>query len=86
MDEFFEVDFWEMIMRTTFAFIVLSSLRGFMGKKQISQLTFFHYVTGITIGSIAADIAGVSETPFLDGLIAMIWWAVIDVAHELYCI
>ena len=35
-----------------------------MGKKQISQLTFFHYVTGITIGSIAADIAGQEETPF----------------------
>ena len=45
-----------------------------MGKKQISQLTFFHYVTGITIGSIAGEIAGVSKTPLLDGLIAMIWW------------
>ena len=75
MDEFFEVDFWEMIMRTTFAFIVLLILARFMGKKQISQLTFFHYVTGITIGSIAADIAGETRTPFLNGIISMIWWA-----------
>ncbi|KAA0966938.1 DUF421 domain-containing protein [Sporosarcina sp. ANT_H38] len=68
-----------MIMRTTFAFLVLLILARFMGKKQISQLTFFHYVTGITIGSIAADIAGESRTPFLNGIIAMIWWAVLTV-------
>lgn len=79
MDEFFEVDFWEMIMRTTFAFIVLLILARFMGKKQVSQLTFFHYVTGITIGSIAADIAGETRTPFLNGIISMIWWAVLTV-------
>ena len=75
MDDFFEVDFWEMIMRVTVTFIVLLILARFMGKKQISQLTFFHYVTGITIGSIAGEIAGVSKTPLLDGLVAMIWWA-----------
>jgi uncharacterized membrane protein YcaP (DUF421 family) len=77
LDEFLKVDFWEMILRTTFAFIVLLILARFMGKKQISQLTFFHYVTGITIGSIAADIAGESRTPFLNGIISMIWWAVL---------
>ncbi len=77
--DFFKVDFWEMILRTTIAFLVLLVLARFMGKKQISQLTFFHYVTGITIGSIAADIAGESETPFTDGLVAMVWWAVLTI-------
>jgi uncharacterized membrane protein YcaP (DUF421 family) len=75
LDDFFEVDFWEMILRATVTFFVLLILARFMGKKQISQLTFFHYVTGITIGSIAGEIAGVSKTPLLDGLIAMVWWA-----------
>lgn len=79
-DDFFKLDFWEMLLRTTLAFVVLLILARFMGKKQISQLTFFHYVTGITIGSIAADIAGESETPFMDGLVAMIWWAVLTIA------
>ena len=77
MEEFLKIDFWEMIMRTTFAFLVLLILARFMGKKQISQLTFFHYVTGITIGSIAADIAGESRTPFINGIISMIWWAIL---------
>jgi len=75
MDELSKINFWETLLRTTLAFIVLLILARLMGKKQISQLTFFHYVTGITIGSIAAEIAGQHETPFIDGLIAMIWWA-----------
>ena len=77
MDDFFKVDFLEMIFRVTVTFFVLLVLARFMGKKQISQLTFFHYVTGITIGSIAGEIAGVSKTPLLDGLVAMSWWALL---------
>ncbi|MEK5037706.1 DUF421 domain-containing protein [Sporosarcina sp. FSL K6-3457] len=77
MDELSKIHFWETLLRTTLAFIVLLIMARVMGKKQISQLTFFHYVTGITIGSIAAEIAGQNETPFVDGVIAMIWWALL---------
>ena len=75
MDELSKIHFGETLLRTTLAFIVLLIMARLMGKEQVSQLTFFHYVTGITIGSIAAEIAGQNETPFVDGLIAMIWWA-----------
>lgn len=74
METFFEMNFWEMILRSTLSFIVLLVLARLLGKKQLSQLTFFHYITGITVGSIAAEIASQHETPFLDGLIAIIWW------------
>lgn len=79
MDEFWDLSFWEMTLRTVISFAVLLVLARFMGKKQISQLTFFHYVTGITIGSIAANLAGESETPFLNGLYGMILWAVLTI-------
>ncbi|AVD54542.1 hypothetical protein BEH_24575 (plasmid) [Priestia filamentosa] len=75
INEFFKVDFWEMILRTTLSFIVLLILARLLGKKQMSQLTFFNYITGITIGSIAADIAGETKTPFFNGLISLIWWS-----------
>ena len=75
MKEFFEMNFWEMILRTTISFAVLLFLARLLGKKQLSQLTFFHYITGITIGSIAAEIASQKETPFIDGLISLIWWS-----------
>lgn len=41
-----------------------------MGHKQMSQLDFFDYITGITIGSIAAELATELEQP-LQPLIAM---------------
>lgn len=77
MNNFFEMNFWEMILRTTLSFIVLLILARLLGKKQLSQLTFFHYITGITVGSIAADIASQIETPFLDGLTSLIWWTIL---------
>nr|WP_244888174.1 DUF421 domain-containing protein [[Bacillus] enclensis] len=70
-----DVDFLEMISRSTASFLVLLLLARLLGRKQLSQLTFFNYITGISIGSIAADIAGESGTPFLNGLTSLIWWS-----------
>ena len=72
-----ELNLWEMLVRSTFAFFAILLLARIIGKKQLSQLTFFHYVTGITFGSIAAEISAQVETPFLDGLVALIWWTVL---------
>lgn len=77
MNDFFEVNFWEMILRATLSFFALLILARILGKKQLGQLTFFHYTTGITFGSIASEIAAQAETPFTDGLIALIWWSVL---------
>lgn len=74
-----EFNFFEMIIRTTGAFFAILFLARIIGKKQISQLTFFHYVTGITFGSIAAEISAQVETPFWDGLVALVWWTVLTI-------
>ena len=42
-----------------------------MGKKQISELNFFDYVVGITIGSIAADISLDIEKNMIAGIAAL---------------
>ena len=44
-----------VFIRGIIAFITLLILTRFLGKEQIAQLTFFDYVNGITIGSIAAS-------------------------------
>lgn len=72
-----DINALEMIMRTTLTFAVLLVLTRFLGKEQLSQLTMFNYITGITIGSIAADLAGQQETPFIDGMISLIMWTVL---------
>lgn len=46
-----------VIVRSIIAFFTLFLFSRLLGKQQISQLTFFEYVLGITIGSIAATLS-----------------------------
>ncbi|HPU67835.1 MAG TPA: hypothetical protein PLK57_07260 [Clostridiales bacterium] len=48
------MDILQVILTSVFSFIALFILTKLMGHKQVSQLDFFDYITGITIGSIAA--------------------------------
>lgn len=59
---------YEAIWHTFIGFVYLLFLTRLMGRKQIAQLTFFDYVTGISIGSIAAVVA-VDQTLELDVLL-----------------
>lgn len=47
--------FLQIILETIITFLVLLFYTRLLGKKQMSHLTFFNYITGITIGSIAAN-------------------------------
>ena len=47
------------------SFGALFVIAKFIGHKQISQLDFFDYITGITIGSIAAEMATELEQPWV---------------------
>lgn len=46
-----------VIVRSLIAFFTLIIFTRFLGKQQVSQLTFFEYVLGITIGSIAGTLS-----------------------------
>ena len=56
--------------------VVLFLLTKLMGNKQVSQLNIFDYIIGISIGSIAAEMATELENP-LQPLCAMVIYAVI---------
>ncbi len=71
MQEIF-IECFEIIIRTVIAFVVLFLLARLMGVRSISQLTFYDYIVGITIGSIAATMALDAEVPIYDTLLAMI--------------
>lgn len=59
--------------------IVLFLLTKLMGNKEVSQLSMFDYIIGITIGSIAAEMATALESDFTQPLVAMIVYAFITV-------
>ncbi|WP_100331188.1 DUF421 domain-containing protein [Bacillus xiapuensis] len=67
----------DVTLRSLSFLIVLFIITKLIGKRQISQLSFFEYITGITIGSIAAEVSLVRERSVLDGLVAIVIWGLI---------
>jgi len=64
----------QVVVQTVITFFALLTLTRFLGKKQLSHLTFFNYVTGITIGSIAANMVILKTIVFIKFLISLIVW------------
>ncbi len=62
--------YWVLI-DSAVAFVYLFVISKLLGKKQIAQLEFIDYAVGISLGSIAAEMATNTETPFYYFLIAM---------------
>lgn len=56
-------DIGSTALTTLLSIAVIFLLTKLMGAKQVSQMTMFDYVTGITIGSIAAELATEMEAP-----------------------
>lgn len=66
---------FEITWRTLLAVLILFFLTKLLGKRQVSQLSLFEYITGITIGSIAAYVTVDSEAEWLLGLLSLTVWA-----------
>jgi len=66
-------------MRALGSFFFLFVLTRLMGKEQIAQLTFFDYIVGITIGSIAATLTTTPQDPFLPGLLGLVIWGLLPI-------
>lgn len=61
----------KVLLTSLLSVVSLFLIAKIMGHKQMSQLDFFDYITGITIGSIAAELATELEEP-LKPLLAML--------------
>ena len=76
------MDFINVILTSILSALSLFIIAKILGHKQMSQLDFFDYITGITIGSIAAELATELEEPWKP-LIAMIVYGGITLALTL---
>lgn len=66
----------KVALTSVFSAVTLFIIAKIIGHKQMSQLDFFDYITGITIGSIAAELATEIEEP-LKPFVAMIVYGAI---------
>lgn len=69
-----------IFLRAFISFVLLLLLAKLMGAKQISQMTFFDYIVGISIGSIAAVLAIDDQIPAVYPIAAMVIYALLDLA------
>ncbi|MBR5157766.1 MAG: DUF421 domain-containing protein, partial [Clostridia bacterium] len=70
------MEFIKVILTSLLSVVSLFVIAKIMGHKQMAQLDFFDYITGITIGSIAAELATELEAPWKP-LIAMIIYGLV---------
>ena len=63
--------------------IFLFILTKLMENKEMSQLSMFDYIIGITIGSIATETSTALENDFMQPLVAMAVYAVVSIIISL---
>lgn len=68
-----------VFIRSMVSFLVLFIFTRFIGKQQLSQLTVFEYLVGITIGSIASAMSIELEIQSINGVVGIIVWGIIPV-------
>lgn len=73
----------KVLLMSLFSATVLFLIAKVIGHKQVAQLEFFDYITGITIGSIAAELATTLEKPWWKPLISMLVFGFVTVALSL---
>ena len=75
-----------VILRTILILAILFLLFKIMGKKQVSQMSMFDYITGITIGSIVADISLDIEKNLLSGIISLLIYCLTELLISYLCL
>ncbi|OCT15681.1 hypothetical protein A8709_16625 [Paenibacillus pectinilyticus] len=72
-----------IVIRALGTLVFLFVLTRILGKKQISQLTFFEYVIGITLGDLAGNISTEVESNYWHGVIAILVWCLVPLLLEI---
>ena len=71
-----------VIVRAIISFFSLLIFARILGKEQISQLTFFDYILGITIGSIASELTVDLSSRAWPHWVGLLTWAALAYLME----
>lgn len=82
-EEEIKVPEWlHVVLRTIMAVIALFILTRILGKRQVSQLSTFEYITGISIGNLAAYLSLDTDAHWALGFVAMAAWVGMSLGIE----
>ena len=69
------MDIFKLLLTALLSVAALFVITKIMGHKQVAQLDFFDYVSGITIGSIGAELATELDVPWKPLVALLVWGA-----------
>lgn len=76
-------DIFGTIIRSILLIIGLFVITKLLGKKQLSSLSFFEYIVGITVGDIAGTLSMDPDLSLRDGIASLIVWSFVPFAISL---
>lgn len=77
------MEYVQVVCSAALSVLALLILTRLLGHRQMSQLSMFDYINGITIGSIAAEAATLQEDSLIKPLLAMTVYAVLTLLLSL---
>ena len=75
--DLFKNDAFEVVIRCIIAMTTLFFMTKLLGKKQVSELSLFDYVVGISIGNFASEMAINLEAKFFDAMLAIVVFGIL---------
>lgn len=66
------IELFDIFIRAMLSLVTLFLVTKMLGKKQVSQLSLFDYVIGISIGNFAAEMTINLESHYLNGIMAVV--------------
>lgn len=73
-------DIFRTIIRSILLILGLFIITKLLGKKQLSSLSFFEYIVGITVGDIAGTLAMDPDLSLRDGITSLVVWSFVPLA------
>lgn len=71
------LDALQIIPRSLISLLLLFLVTKCIGKKQVSELSLFDYVIGISIGNFAAEMTINMDAPYIHGIIAVVTFGLV---------
>lgn len=67
----------DVIIRSLLSLVTLFLVTKMLGKKQVSQLSLFDYVIGISIGNFAAEMTINTDSQYLNGIVSVVMFGIV---------
>ena len=78
------IEVLEVVIRSLLSLATLFFITKIIGKKQVSELSLFDYVIGISIGNFAAEISLSNDIQFINAFVAVLVFGLISYGVSLW--